>query len=46
MKGFVATEPAVLLRRAVLLTVFVLVSCFKQPDSTSAGKAAAPGHSN
>jgi hypothetical protein len=42
VKGFVAIEPAVLLRRAVLLTVFVLVSCFKQPDSTSAGKAAAP----
>lgn len=43
MKGFVATEPSVLLRRAVLLTVFVLVSCFKQPDSAGTGNPGSTG---
>lgn len=43
MKGFVANEPAVLLRRAVLLTVFVLVSCFKQPETAPANKTTTTG---
>ena len=40
---FTAIEPALLLRRACLLCLFVLVSCFKQPDSTNTTKTGPSG---
>ena len=41
-RGFVAIEPGLLLRRACLLAVFVLVSCFKQPDASTTANNGGP----